>query len=193
MVQRKERQERLSKGNDGFQKGGFRPYQPDKGAGKEFAQNKGRGKDQEGKGEEWNFPQSVFSASETPNEEGYGQAWASDDRSASHWTDDSWTPDAGWFCTKAHTAWMVATPMNLANHPTHVVLDLGCTRSIGSRTAIERFFQNAWYCGTTMEFCLCSKSSNVATSTFQQHHLRPVSWPSCFFFLPQIKFFGYDR
>ena len=148
----------LSKGNDGFQNGGFRPYQPDKGAGKDYAQNKGRRKDQERKGEEWNFPQSGFSASETPNEEGYGQAWASDDWSASHWTDDSWTPDAVSFCTKAHTAWMVATSMNLANHPTHVVLDLGCTRSIGSRTAIERFFQNAWYCGTTMEFCLCSKS-----------------------------------
>ena len=34
----------LSKGNDGLQKGGFRPYQPDKGAGKDFPQNKGRGK-----------------------------------------------------------------------------------------------------------------------------------------------------
>ena len=30
-----------------------------------------------------------------------------------HWTDDSWTPDAGWFCTKSDTAWMVATPLNL--------------------------------------------------------------------------------
>ena len=34
---------------------------------------------------------------------------------------------------------MPSVPMNLANHPTHVVLDLGCTRSIGSRTAIKRF------------------------------------------------------
>ena len=34
----------------GFHEGGFRPYQPDKGAGKDFLQNKGRGKDQEGKG-----------------------------------------------------------------------------------------------------------------------------------------------
>ena len=44
----------------------------------------------------------------------------SHDWSSSHWTDHSRTPDAGWFCTKAHTAWMVATPLNLANHPTHV-------------------------------------------------------------------------
>ena len=45
VVQRKERQG-LSKGNDGLQKGGFRLYQPDKGAGKDYPQNKGRGKDQ---------------------------------------------------------------------------------------------------------------------------------------------------
>ena len=133
----------LSKDNDGFQKGGFRPYQPDKGAGKDFHQNKGRGKDHKGKGKEGTFHQSGFSASETPNKEGYGQAWESDDWSASHWSDDSWSPDAGWFCTRTYTAWMVAPPMNLANHPTHVVLDFGCTRSIGSRAAIERFKRHA--------------------------------------------------
>ena len=80
-----------------------------------------------------------FSASETPNEEGYGHAWESDDWSSSHWSDESWTSAAGWFRTEAHTAWMVTTPLNLANHPTHVVLDLGCILSIGSRVAIERF------------------------------------------------------
>ena len=31
------------------------------------------------------------------------------------------------------------------NHPTHVVLGLGSTRSIGSRTAVERFSKHAWY------------------------------------------------
>ena len=54
-------------------KGGFRPYQSDKGASKDFHQNKGRGKDQKGKGKEGIYPQSGFSASETPNEEGYGR------------------------------------------------------------------------------------------------------------------------
>ena len=39
----------LSKGNDGLQKGGFRPYQPNKGAGNDYLQNKGRGKDQKRK------------------------------------------------------------------------------------------------------------------------------------------------
>ena len=67
--------------------------------------------------------------------------------SSNHWTDESWTPDAGWFFTKAYTAWMVASPLNLANHPTHVFLDLGCTRSIGSTSAIERFKKHACYYG----------------------------------------------
>ena len=89
---------------------------------------------------------------------------ASDDWSASHWTDDSWTSDAGRFYTKSHTAWMVAPPLNLANHPTHVVLDLGCTRSIGSRAAIERFKKHAWYYGVTTEFCPCHESFVFANS-----------------------------
>ena len=68
------------------------------------------------------------------------------------------TSSAGWSCTKAHTAWMAAAPLNLANHPTHVVLDLGCTRSIGSRAAIETFKKHAWYYGIMMKFCRCNKS-----------------------------------
>ena len=70
------------------------------------------------------------------------------------------TPDAGWFCTKAHTAWI----LNLANHPTRFVLDLGCTRSIGSRTAIERFKKHACCYGITTEFCCCNKSFVFANS-----------------------------
>ena len=38
----------LSKINDGFQKDGFRPYQPDKGSGKDYTQNNIKGKDQKG-------------------------------------------------------------------------------------------------------------------------------------------------
>ena len=90
-----------SKCNDGFQKGGFRPYQPVKGAGKDYTKRKDKRKDQKGKGKERAYPQS---ASETPNEEGYGHAWESDDWSASHWPDESLTSAAGWSCTKTHTA-----------------------------------------------------------------------------------------
>ena len=58
----------------------------------------------------------------------------------------------------------MATPLNLANHPTYVVLDPGCTRSIGSRAAIERFKKHTWYHGITTEFCRCNTSSVFANS-----------------------------
>ena len=111
--------------------------------------------DQTGKGTEGTYPQSEFSASETPNEEGYGQAWEPDDCFASHWTDDSWTPDAGWFCAKSKTAWMVATQLNLANHPTHVVLDLDCARVDRTKNGI---------CGIKTELCPCNKCFVFANS-----------------------------
>ena len=44
---------------------------------------------------------------------------------------------AAWYGVR-HTAWTASVPLNLANHPTHVVLDLGCTRSIGSKAAIKK-------------------------------------------------------
>ena len=58
----------------------------------------------------------------------------------------------------------MTTPLHLANHPTHVVLDLGCTRSIGPSTAIERFKKHAWYDGITIEFRPCDKSFVFANS-----------------------------
>ena len=157
----------FSKGNDGVQKVGFRPYQPDKGAGKDYTQNKGNKKDQKGKGKEGAYPQSRLSASETLSEEGYGHAWESDDWQTSHWPDESWTSAAGWSCTKAHTAWMAAVPLNLANHPTHVVVDLGRTRWIGSRAAIEKFKKHVWYYGITTAFGRCNKSLVFANSEME--------------------------
>ena len=89
----------LSKSNDGFQKCGFRPYQLDRGAGKDFPQNKGRGKDQKGRGKDGTCPQSGLSASETPSEEGHGHAWESDDWSSSHWLDFScWVVHESAYC-----------------------------------------------------------------------------------------------
>ena len=129
----------LSKGNGDFQKGAFRPYQPDKGVGKDNIRNKGKGRYQKGKGKEETHPHSGHSASEAPEREGKSHAWESDDWSSSQWLDDSCTPAAGWYSTKAHTAWMSVPSLNLAYHPTQVVLDPGCTRSIGSRSEIERF------------------------------------------------------
>ena len=124
-----------------FRRVGFRPYQPDKRCKQGFSpKTKAEEKIKKEQAEKEPFLNPHCQLQKhPPNEEGYGRAWESDDWSSNHWTDDYWTPDARWFCTKAHTAWMVATPLNLANHPTHVALDLGCTRSIGSRSAIERF------------------------------------------------------
>ena len=65
---------------------------------------------------------------------------------------------------KTHTAWLAADPLNFFNHPTHVVKNLGWTRSIGSRAAIERFKKHSWYYGITTEFCVCNKSFVFAHS-----------------------------
>ena len=120
---------------------------------------KGRGKERKGKCKEGAYPQSGFSASEAPSEESYSQSLEVDDW-YSNFTDDpcSTLPKAG------HTAWMASLPFNFANHPTFVVLDLGCTRSIASRAAIKRFQKHAWYYGITTEFCPCNKSFVFANS-----------------------------
>ena len=63
-----------------------------------------------------------------------------------------------------HTASVAVPSLNLAYHPTHVALDLGCTRSIGSRSAIKRCQKHAWYYEITTEFCRCNKSFVSANS-----------------------------
>ena len=84
-----------------------------------------------------------------------------------------------------HTAWMAAIPLNLSNHPTHVVPDIGCTRSIGSRAAIRRSQKHVWCCGIATEFCvaispLCLPTlrwrlaENLVFFIFQRNlHVRP--------------------
>ena len=124
-------------------------------------------KEDKRKGKEGAYPQSSgFSASESPSEEGQGHSWESDDRN-SNFTDDSsrsaCTGTTAWYDTR-HTAWMASVPLHLAHHPTHVVLDPGCIRSLGSRTAIRRFQKHALYYGITTEFCPCNKSFVFANS-----------------------------
>ena len=75
-------------------------------------QNKDKGKYEKGKSKEEAHPQSGLLASEAPEEERYSHAWESDDWTSSQWPDDSWTPAAGWFSTKAHTAWMAVPSLN---------------------------------------------------------------------------------
>ena len=60
--------------------------------------------------------------------------------------------------------WMASAHLDLAHHSTHVVLDLGCTRSIGLRKTIRRFQTCALYCGITTGFFPCSKCFVFASS-----------------------------
>ena len=73
---------------------------------------------------------------------------------------------------------MASVPRNLANHPTHVVLDLDCTRSSGSRAAIKRFQKHALYSGITTEFLAVAISpfvcANSETEVWQHLHSLPV-------------------
>ena len=89
-------------------------------------------------------------------------------RESYDWYDGSSVPSAvhstpAWYGT-GHTARMASLPLNLANHPTYVVQDLGCTQSIGSRTAIRSFQEHALYYGITTEIWPCNKSFVFANS-----------------------------
>ena len=112
------------------------------------------GKDQKGKGKGGAYPQTGFSASENLVEEGQGHPWESDDW-YSNFTDNSSSSackgTTAWHNSR-HCAWKASVPLDLAHHPTHVVLDLGCTRSIGSGKAINMFQKYALYYGITTEF-----------------------------------------
>ena len=116
------------------------------------------------------------SASETPCEEGHGHSWESDDGYSS-FTHDSSCSNTAWYGT-GHTAWMASVPLNLAHHPTRVVLDLGCSRSIGSKAAIRRFQKYALYHCITTEFCPCNMSFVFANSETE------TCWGSCIILCP---------
>ena len=59
---------------------------------------------------------------------------------------------------------MALAHLDFAHHSTHVVLDLSCTRSFGSRKTIRRFQKYALYCGVTTGICPCSNSFVFANS-----------------------------
>ena len=132
------------------------------------------------KGKEGACLQSELSASETPSEEGYGHFWESDDWYSSftdHSSNSATRGITAWYGT-GHTAWMAAVPLDLANHPTHDVLDLGCTRLIGSRAAITRFQKHALYYGIKTEFCRCKNPVVCANSETES------CWESCIIHFP---------
>ena len=117
------------------------------------------------------YPQSGVSAFESPSEA---------------WPDDPSISDPPWF-HMSHSAWMASVLLNLANHPTHVVLDIGCTRSIGSRAATKRFQKVHCFVALLQNFaraisplCLPTLLQKLAWKVvlfiFRQHiHARPES------------------
>ena len=132
------------KGNYGFQKGGFRSYQPDEGEDKDYSQKKRKRKFHQREGQKEAHPQSGIPATEAPEKD-----------IAMNWNLMTGLPLSGLMslglqlldgtARKAHTAWMEVPSLNPAHLPTHVVLDLGGRRSIGSRSAIERFQKHCEY------------------------------------------------
>ena len=161
------KKKQLSKGNDGSQKGSFRPYHPDKGAGKDYFQNKGKGYSPSQKNSKKEaHPQHGLSASETPEEERYTHSWESDDWSSSQWPDESWTPAARWCRARDHSAWMAVPSLNLASHPAHWILHLGCTRSFGSISAIKRFQKHCHY---NKSFVVANSETESCRESFTVH------------------------
>ena len=76
-----------------------------------------------------------------------------------------------WFNSR-HFAWFASVPLYLAHHPTHVVLNLGCTRSVGSRTAIRRFQKYALHhVFVNSETETCQESCIIHVR--QHHHVLP--------------------
>ena len=134
---------------------------------------KAEARTKKGKGKESAYAQPGLSASETNSEEGYGHSWESDDWYSSLTDDSSGSScrdTTAWYGT-GHTAWMASVPLNLAHHPTHAVLDLGCTRSVGSSMAIKRFQKYALHYGIKTEFCPCKisfVSANSETETCRE-------------------------
>ena len=54
--------------------------------------------------------------------------------------------------------------LNLDEHPTHVILDAGCTRCMGSRPAVEKFVKAATARGCWCEWQRCHTKMSVANS-----------------------------
>ena len=199
------------KGKDGYQKGGFRPYQPDKGAGKDYHHNKGKGKDQKGKGKEGTYPQSGFSSSETPNEKGIQPCLWMRRLVCQPW---DWRFLDFRYCVVLHKSshCLVGGTLFESCLPSdtrgswpwlHTVdwIESGQSKDWRSMHGIMVLRRNL----AVVMSLSCSPTPRqkpawkVALSTFQRHHhvlprlmcLRQVTCPSCFL-LPQMKNLEYD-
>ena len=55
-------------------------------------------------------------------------------------------------------------PIDLSNNPGHVILDLGCTKAMGSMRAVVAFIEYAWYFGIWAEWLPCNTIMSFANS-----------------------------
>ena len=187
----------LSKGNDGFQKGGFRPYQPDKGAGKDYPRTKARESIKKEKARKKLVPNLDFQLLKYLKKKDIAMPGNLTTGLPVSGLMILGLQVLGGKARKAPTASMAVPSLNLAYHPTHVVLDVGCTRSIESRAAIERYQKHSWYYGITRELCRCNKSFVFANSGTEScleiciiHFPTTPPWLMC---LRQVMYLFYFR
>ena len=75
-------------------------------------------------------------------------------------------------------AWMAAIPLNLSNHPTHVVLVWAAHDQLDQERQSEDSRKHAMHCGINTEFCPCNTSFVFANSEME------TCWESCIIHFP---------
>ena len=69
--------------------------------------------------------------------------------------------------------------IELRSNPTYVIMDFGCTRSMGSLRAVNAFIWTAWYSGITHEWKRCNTKMSFANSqTETLNWCVVVTWPT---------------
>ena len=131
------------------------------------------------KGKEEAHLQSGHSSLGASEEEGHDHSWEFDDWNSGDWYCNCCNDSCSTLPTTGYTAmWMASVPLNLTNHPTHVALDLDCTRSVGSRSTIGRFQKHTLHYDIITELCACNKSFVFANSEME------TCWESCTMHFP---------
>ena len=69
--------------------------------------------------------------------------------------------------------------LKLSDNPTYAILDIGCTRCMGSLQAVKSFLWHAWFSGITYEWIPCNTVMSFANShTERLKWAVRVKWPT---------------
>ena len=82
----------------------------------------------------------------------------------------------------ALNAWRPHEIINIVENHIYAILDLGCTRSIGSRKAVLAFEEDAWKHGITCEWKRCwtkMSSANSKTEWLEWFRQKSQPQPQC--------------